>query len=328
MKSLPSTLDDVEQTIEQIQRLYRAVADLEAQVGGVNPAKFRVLAEGPLDQIRALTAELDSYAASLAGPTLWLRLEGPRLHWPEAPTSVLAAMLEILRKGVQAVAEFTSRGALATRPTAALKRACDLQVVAMAPGSLQVGLRAPGGEELAEVATAALDTYLAAAAWAGSDQEEASLAAEVPDAATRRLALTEVGRLVPRHRGDVDRVELSGSAMGRRGRVSLERATRLRIGSALAATSTAMESQYTGQLREIDLDRRSFILRKADDVTEIPCEYPEELMEAAKEALDKRVQVTGTKAVSEARRAAGRLLVTRMEILDIDDAGSGDSSGA
>ncbi len=71
-----------------------------------------------------------------------------------------------------------------------------------------------------------------------------------------------------------------------------------------------------GTLREIDLDERTFILRNSEEVSETPCDFPEELLEAAKEALDKRVEVTGTKRAHEVRRGAPRLLVTSLEILD------------
>jgi len=53
--------EEMNQALEQIQRLYRALATLKAEVLPVNPRTYAVLAEGPLDQIRELQAEVDEY---------------------------------------------------------------------------------------------------------------------------------------------------------------------------------------------------------------------------------------------------------------------------
>lgn len=76
---------------------------------------------------------------------------------------------------------------------------------------------------------------------------------------------------------------------------------------------------YVGELREIDLDKCSFVLRNAGtrpgEVLQVECVFLEELLESAKEALDKRVQVTGSRPLEESRRAKP-LLVNRLEILE------------
>jgi hypothetical protein len=69
-------------------------------------------------------------------------------------------------------------------------------------------------------------------------------------------------------------------------------------------------------LREIDLDESSFVLRNAEDGTPlVRCYFPAEMVEAAKEALDKRIRVTGSRPVKEGRQAPP-LMVSRLEIVD------------
>ncbi len=48
-------------THEQLGRMYRALADLRHEVQPVNPRKYAVFAEGFVDQIRQLRAEIDFY---------------------------------------------------------------------------------------------------------------------------------------------------------------------------------------------------------------------------------------------------------------------------
>jgi hypothetical protein len=144
------------------------------------------------------------------------------------------------------------------------------------------------------------------------------------DRARRRLLLNEVARLVPRERGQVDEVEQFGGLLRAARlpeRVSLSRGTRARINGVLDSLPKQRVESYVGDLREIDLDKLSFVLRNAGtrdgEVLQVECSFPEELLETAKEALDKRVEVTGTgtRTLEEGRRAKP-LVVARLETVE------------
>jgi hypothetical protein len=49
------------QTIEQLERMYRVVAELQSRMGKTNPTQFELFAEGPVEQIRRLRREIDEY---------------------------------------------------------------------------------------------------------------------------------------------------------------------------------------------------------------------------------------------------------------------------
>jgi hypothetical protein len=327
MTATITTRDQMQQALEQLGRVYRGLSALREQFEAIHPRKFTTLAEGHLEEIRRLQHELDEYAGAVAvdeqAAPLWLRVTGPEIVWQSAPTSVLTAILDAFRKGVQSVAELMLTGGLATRPTASLKHSADFRIVALAPGSLRMGIRLPDDE--GPVATAvhgALIEYLRAAAWVASDEPEGGLQALIPDERRRRLILTELARLVPRERGQVEEVELSGSLMRSErmpGRIALSRDGRGRINDALTRLPEQRVETHVGDLREIDLDRSTFLLRnlegRGDGSMGVECQFPEELLEAAKEALDKRVQVTGSKPIDEGRRARP-LQVTRLEIFE------------
>ena len=55
----------LQQAIEQIERLYQGLDALRADILPKNPRNFAVLAEGPLDEIRKLQAEIDQYITRL-----------------------------------------------------------------------------------------------------------------------------------------------------------------------------------------------------------------------------------------------------------------------
>jgi hypothetical protein len=60
---------EFQQTLDQLERMQRALSDLRERVLPVNPQLFAVMAEGPLDYIRQFHEELEEYRSSLLAPT-------------------------------------------------------------------------------------------------------------------------------------------------------------------------------------------------------------------------------------------------------------------
>jgi hypothetical protein len=56
---------EFQQTLDELQRMYRALAKLRAEVLPENPRLFAIMAEGPLDYIRQFQEELEAYRLSL-----------------------------------------------------------------------------------------------------------------------------------------------------------------------------------------------------------------------------------------------------------------------
>jgi len=51
----------LQQAIEQIQRLCRALDSLRMDILPKSPRNFAIMAEGPVDEIRKLQADIDAY---------------------------------------------------------------------------------------------------------------------------------------------------------------------------------------------------------------------------------------------------------------------------
>lgn len=52
---------ELRQSMEQMERMYRALACLRADIAPANQERFQLLAEGPIDEIRKLRKEIDEY---------------------------------------------------------------------------------------------------------------------------------------------------------------------------------------------------------------------------------------------------------------------------
>lgn len=318
----------LEQTRQQLRRMQESLRCLKAEVLPKNARNFAVLAEGPLEEIRRLQAEIDAYmgvaTAVESESPLWLRLFGENVHWPAASSSLLTNYLESLRKGVQTVAEFLHHGEVSGgRSMQELRDACDFEVVSFQPGSIRVGLRLPDVQldellpnQQANPAEQALDEFLEAAAWAGSGEAEAVLENRFADATKRRILLNALKPLLPRPRGQVEGIELSGWRVRRAAAIRLTRETHTKVDGAIDHTVQERPEEHEGDLREIDLDELRFTLRDPAKPSEIRCVFEENILEQAKAALDKRVRVSGTRKVAVTKKASPILQVTRLEVLE------------
>jgi len=322
--------EQLDQTRSAIAHLEAAIAALKRDVAPVNLARFALMAEPAVAQVKELRAKVDEYiglnAAVCQEAELWMRIEGPELEIGDAPTSVITALLDILRRGVQSVAEFLQRGVVGTRPTASMKEACDLRIVGWMPGSVQVGLRLPEmpSESLessspVEQAREALSVYLNVASLVSTGEDLSELEQAIPDIGERQLLLNQITQLIPRPRGAAERIEFSGRSVPH-GTISLDRSARERVRRALAHTVSEELVTAQGLLREIDLDGRSFIVRDPDqNGKETRCEITveaEHLLVIAKESLDHAVIVRGTRRQDSARRKMYPLRVHEIEVLD------------
>lgn len=317
-----------EQTQHQLRMMQESLRSLKADVLPKNKRNFAVLAEGPLEEIRRLQSEIDAYmgvaTAVESQSPLWLRLFGENVRWPSAPSSLLTNYLESLRKGVQTVAEYLHHGEVSGgRPVQELRDACDFEVVAFQPGSIRVGLRLPDldVDELLlnqppNPAEQALDEFLEAAAWAGSGENDAFLENKFADATKRRILLNALKPLLPRPRGQVEGIELSGWRLRGVAAIKLSRDTNKKVDGAIDRTVHEQAEEHEGDLREIDLDELRFTLRDPATLLEVRCVFEESILEQAKAALDKRVRVSGTRKVALTKKASPILQLTRLQVLD------------
>lgn len=313
----------LENAHEVLGNLYRALSALRAQYLEANPTAFGILAEGPLEEIRRLRQEIDELTgfalAERREARLWLRLTGPRAKWRETPASVFTAFLDSFRKGVQAVANYNVYGRVVGRPATSLQEACNFELVAFKPGSLQVGMRLPPPQQLELYESSdtiqardALFDFLRAAEWAGSVHSPEELNAIFPDAPKQRTVLRALKPFVPRPKGGIDTIELYGPAVldGRTIRLSKDALQPIR--EAFESAVSAEEEHYVGDIREMDLDRRSFKLRNVPDINEVSCKFGDDFAPLAETMLGKKVRLIGT------RRKTTQAKKMPLEVVDIE----------
>ncbi len=53
--------EQLHQCIEQLERMYRALGELRTRFQPENPSRYQLMAEGPVDEIRRLQSDIESY---------------------------------------------------------------------------------------------------------------------------------------------------------------------------------------------------------------------------------------------------------------------------
>jgi hypothetical protein len=298
-------LEQSKQALESVERALRA---LRARVEPEDPSLFAAMAEDYWVNIRRLRAEIDEYIgvglAELSSAPLWMVLEGESVSRKDISSRLLSEWLEKLRKSLYGVTSYITTGQVRTggRPDATILAATDPRVIAVAPGSIRVGLRLPSSpvqanifEESGEPAQfVALEKILEVAEWAaGGSMEPPQLAASDPDGLT--VAARFAMELAPSERSAVTSVSFSGPLAQRHVPLRLTAQSRERIDGLVKLLTHLSEEEVIGQIREIDLELRE----RGPGQPDLKCMLPEELVSRAEALLDRFVIVRGT--ISSAR---------------------------
>ncbi len=323
--------EQLRQAIEHLGRLYEALADLKNEIWGINPKNFLLFAEGPLREIHQVREEIMTYAgesiADEAEVDIRIKIIGPTVKWRETRIGIITAFLNSLRKGVQQLAVFNESLKSSPWTTKMMKIACDLQLVDLAPGSLDIGLNIPFVVSAEQTdlfkaientpARPAMDDFLQIAKWASSSLPPNELDKIFSDQRKRRVALKAIKPFIPRKLGDVDSVQIYGPIWKERDPISLNKLANDRIASAFAETLLEREVRHEGHVREINLDSRTFILKTMPEAFAVHCSFSSELERTAIGALNRRVIIIGITEADISGEAVGRLKVS--ELIPVED---------
>lgn len=299
----------LEQARSALARVENALAALRARVERQNPALFAAMSEDYRANIVQIRAEIDAYLgidATTETVPLWMVLEGERISPRDISSRLLSEWLANFRKAVYGVAAFLQSGQLRVgggRPESWLLDATDPHIVALAPGSIRVGLRLPVEddvqsdlfeEDAAEpLPQRALRHLLSVAEWSTSDSvsppQDGEMTLDEISVAARFGA-----KLAPSPRSTVRTVTFSGTMLPSATPLRLEAESRERMLGLVKMLSHISEDVVFGQIREIDLDARRIILReRGEGVIDLKGHVPDELMGFAERLLNRHVRIRG-----------------------------------
>jgi hypothetical protein len=260
---------ELRRTRDQLEQLEAALGDLKRRVYPLSPGRFRLMSESYLSEIEMLRGRIEEYlgikAAREVSSDLILKIQSPLLPEGIAPAQVLNRAIAGLQRGLQSLGRFVARATYGLGEGISsykLGQEFGLDVVALMPGSFEVGLRMSSAGKL-DIPRGSFDEViqkfgLAAAHVSEGDVTQELLSELVPDLNSQLQVLQALKDISPSQRqGDLT-VSFSARSMGHRPAVFSPR-TRSYITSLIRSTSR--HAREIGVIREVDLDRRTFKLR-------------------------------------------------------------------
>jgi hypothetical protein len=321
---------------EQLGRAEKALKAIRDEVRPVNESRFLLMAESYVQMILELRGQIDTYlgleAVCQAQTELELGLEGNGIRLGHSPASLVTRVLDAFRRGLQSVVEAvesTERTVVRTagRRKRWIEQLCDLPLVGVASGSVRVQLGEPTSLSGALLESEDREFYqhIMGLLRDGLACATGEINAEQIPEPLRQSVLNAVRKLVPAPRGALDVITFSGRAIGGGKIYRVTRNARERLEQEVRRVAVLKEiTSVEGVIREVDLDRNTFLLReRPEEAAELPCEYAENDEEDVKSFLDKRVLVSGTLRTSP---KAGRqtMDVEVIEAVGVDE----DQGGA
>ncbi|MFT9495827.1 hypothetical protein [Anaerosolibacter sp.] len=292
---------------KQIIHLENALSDLKNRLLPNNPKMFNLMSASYIDKIRELRKEIDLYIGidennSVEKSDFIIRLLGPEIGYGRAPISVVTNLLGEVRKGFQNIYAHISGHGISSKYPKSITEMCDLSLVDVFEGSLQVALQRPMDQLnlFDQIETSdfekTVNLYFNTANLASKQASNEMLKETIPDDYLRDIAMKNVLRIIPKDPKRVSTIEIYGKLV--KENIYLTKHSRDYIIDKIAKKQDEeVLYTYKGRIREIDLDKRSFRLRDlANDelINEVVCIIDDNLLDDLKESLDEMAIVKGT----------------------------------
>lgn len=247
---------------------------------------------------------------AISNSDLVVRIEGIGVEKDSPRLSLISAYFGKVRKQVTNIAKALAHLEEGGRK---LPKQFDLTLSAFAKGSLVLGFSLPTVQDIEEdnegqitlfgendplyvAAREAMKTLGVVSHFVANDASKEEIAAVIPDAKVRDIALAAVNDLSPSGRQGISKVSLAGKEIGDFEQTPLTQKTKEIVKKVLDHPIISEEiATFHGQVREIDLDAKRLELRHIENNTlnEVRCIYKNYSDNDAKEWLNEYVKVVG-----------------------------------
>jgi len=297
-------LAQVERQAKRIRSQIRSMTLYVQQAGG-SDAEIERVCSPYFRSLEQLYREGYPIACAIETSDLLVRLDGFALEESSPRVSLISSVFTNVRRRIGGVAYAISGLVEAAQKS----REVDLELTAFASGSLYLGfaLARPETEEdgagllgdddpLYQATKKAIHTIGVLSQKLTSGADESEILREIPDPLLRDTALDAVQGLAPGPRSRYRSMMITGKDFPSKEFSTLTPDLRRNVRELLKKPLDSEEfGQFTGVVREIDLDIQRFELRRLEGTTlqELRCIYTDEILPNPQEYVDKQVMVSG-----------------------------------
>ena len=259
----------------QIKRLETALLDIKEKTID-NPSLYKVLSQPYKNKIRTLRNEIDIFLEidQIDDFTdLVVRIQGQTIGSGKAPMSVVTNTLKNVRSAISNLYGLLAGVTDLQNLPKHIVDACDFSFVGTAEGSIKLLLDIPTNEAslISKIELEPVITLLfRAAEWAQNEQGLHEIEEIMPIKKHREILLKHLLKLTPTTDDKrIESIQYYGQKISNK--VTLTNATRNHIKNFIEIEKESVT--INGVVREIDLDKRTFILRetKLENLNEVKC---------------------------------------------------------
>lgn len=282
------------------------------------------------DILQEIYQEEYPLAYAVENSDLVVRIEGVGVEKDSPRLSLISSYFGKVRKQVTNIAKALAHLEEGGRK---LPKQFDLTLSAFAKGSLVLGFSLPTLQDIEEdennqqtlfgendplylAAREAMKTLGIVSHFVAENASKEEIAAAIPDARVRDVALAAINDLVPSGRQGVSKVSLAGKEIGDFEQAALTKQTKEVVKRVLEHPVISEETiTFYGQVREIDLDAKRLELRHIENNTanEVRCVYKDYSDDEAAVWLNRYVKVLGIVD----RDANGKARLMELETIEI-----------
>lgn len=253
---------------KQISRLERALLEIKEKNKN-NRYLFDVFSKPYINKIQDLRAQIDEYLGISQVNTnydLVVRVAGENIGFGQAPISVVANTLKNFKTAMLSIAKNVHGYPDVESLPSNIRSQFDLIFSGSFSGSIQLGLKMPYHqlslfENNLEEVTTILETGLK---WVSSNGSDIELEEVIPNKELRVEVLKGILKLTPSKTNNIQSLHIYGEMVS--GEYRLDMNSREKIKSYFNDEEDTY--QVVGIIREIDLDKKKFILRNLEENTE------------------------------------------------------------
>lgn len=297
---------ELELNREALLNLEKALLALKEKVEPVNKELFIAMSQDYYKDIIKIRNEIEEYFGFFEierfSVPIWMTLQGVELSFSNLSLSMLSNWTGRLRKAVQNVLTYKER--ISEIPSNLISKITDFRCVKILPGSIKIGLRTPEflkddlfyGKWLEEnrPVEKSLEDLLEYIKFISTGENKEQVKEIISTQDDSEFFLMQILSLTPSSKSEVSVVKFEGSLNPSRQPLYLNQYSRNFIKEIFQDTKKEEILEFEGNLREIDLDRTSIILRDVEGFEgDLHCNFPEKYLGFLKDSLASRVRITG-----------------------------------
>jgi hypothetical protein len=291
------------------QILYSQIAQMQSELSALDTdtETINMLCQPYYELLESIYTEDYPLANAIENSDLVVRLEGSGVDKDKPRISLISSYFGKVRKQITNVAKAIADLDENKRSV----KEFDLTLTAFAKGSLVLGFSLPRLEDLEEngqpsllgeeeplfkAAREAMKTLGVVSHFISNNASLEEIAEAVPDAKVRDIALSALNELAPSGRKGISSVSIAGKEIGQFEEGKLTKSSRENVQKILKHPVSSKENtEFSGQVREIDLDAQRLELRHIENnlLNEVRCIYSNYSDSEASNWLNKVVKIKG-----------------------------------